>query len=65
MSQHFGGRRKGGFPHFGKEVPALIVYEEGGAVPTAVYPHTKKKGQEKTDYSIEGFLEELTASIGE
>ena len=64
MSQHFGSRRVGGFPYFGKQVPALIAYEAGKTMPTAVYPHTKKRGQEKTDYLIEAFLEELIDSLG-
>jgi len=63
MSQHFGSRRRGGFPYFGRQVPALLVYEDE-KVPTAVYPHTKKRGQEKTDYSIEAFLKELADSLG-
>lgn len=64
MSQHFGSRRMGGFPYFGRQVPALLVYGEGENMPTAVYPHTKKRGQEKTYYSIEAFLNELTDSLG-
>lgn len=64
MSQHFGSRRMGGFPYLGKLIPALMVYEEGERMPTAVYPHTKKRGQEKTDYSIEAFLKELENSLG-
>ena len=49
----------------GKKAPALLVYEEGKKAPMAVYPHTEKRGQEKTDYSIEAFLEELADSLGE
>lgn len=64
MSQHFGSRRIGGFPYFGRQVPALLVYKEDEKVPIAVYPHTKKRGQEKTYYSIEAFLKELTDSLG-
>jgi len=56
MSQHFGSRRKGGFPYFGKQGPALIVYEEGSSEPAAVYPHTKKRRRKEIDYSIEAFL---------
>ena len=64
MSQHFGSRRRGGFPYFGKQVPALLVYEEGKKVATAVYPHSEKRGQKRIDYSIEDFLKELTDSLG-
>ena len=48
----------------GKKAPALLVYEEGKKVPMAVDPHTEKRGQEKTDYSIETFLKELANSLG-
>jgi len=48
----------------GKKVPALFVYEEGDKMPIAVYPHTKKREQEKTYYSIEAFLKELADSLG-
>jgi hypothetical protein len=40
IRQVFGSRRRGGGLHFGKEVPALLVYQERGD-PNAqdVYPH--------------------------
>lgn len=53
-----------GLLDFGKQVPALLVYEEGEKVATAVYPHSEKRGQKRTDYSIEDFLKELTDSLG-
>lgn len=65
MSQHFGSRRMGGFPYFGRQVPALLVCGEGENMPTAVYPHSKKRGEKHTEYSIEDFLKkELTDSLG-
>ena len=60
IRQHFGVSQL----DLGRQVPALLVYEEGEKVPIAVYPHTKKRGQEKTDYSIETFLKELANSFG-
>ena len=59
IRQVFGSKRIGGLPHFGKQEPALLVYEEGESVPVAVYPHGEERGEEYTDFSIEGFLEEL------
>lgn len=60
IRQHFGAMQS----DLGKKVPALLVYEEGDKVPRAVYPHTEKKGEERIDYSIEPFLEELADSLG-
>ena len=40
----FGSRRRGGGPFFGKEIPALLVYEEGAKYPSDVYPHQKPGG---------------------
>lgn len=60
IRRHFGASQL----HLGKQVPTLLVYEEGEKVATAVYPHTKKRGQKQTDYSIEGFLKELADSLG-
>jgi len=48
----------------GKQVPVLLVYEEGERVPVAVYPHSEKRGQKHTDFSIEGFLEEFVNALG-
>jgi hypothetical protein len=64
VRQHFGSRRQGGLPDFGKHVPALLVYEEGESIPVAVYPHSEKRGQKHTDFSIEGFLEEFVNTLG-
>jgi hypothetical protein len=55
----FGSRSQGGLPDFGKRVPALLVYEEGEDIPVAVYPHGEKRGGKHSDFSIEGFLEQL------
>jgi len=60
IRQYFGASQL----HLGKQAPALLVYEGGGKLPTAVYPHSEKRGQEKTDYPIEAFLEELIDSPG-
>lgn len=35
------GSRKHSAPFFGKEAPALLVYEEGEKPPIDVYPHEK------------------------
>jgi len=64
IRQVFGSRQQGGLPYFGKQVPALLVYEEGESVPVAVYPHSEKRGQKHTDLSIEGFLEEFVNTLG-
>ena len=60
IRQHFGASQL----DLGKKVPALLVYEEDEKVPATVYPHTEKRGQEKTDYSIEAFLEKSSDSLG-
>jgi hypothetical protein len=37
---HFGAPSEGErLPNFGKEVPVLLVYDEGERVAAAVYPH--------------------------
>lgn len=40
----FGSRRRGGGPFFGKEIPALLVYEEAAKYPSDVYPHQEQGG---------------------
>ena len=56
VRQVFGSRRRGGGPHFGKEVPALLVYrEKGDQYPEDVYPH-QKEGKILT---IKEFVEQL------
>ena len=65
IRQVFGSQKRGRLPYFGKQVPALLVYEEGESVPVAVYPHSEKRGQKHTDFSIEGFLEEFVNALGE
>jgi hypothetical protein len=37
----FGTKRRGDGPFFGREVPALLVYEAGERHPSDVYPHQK------------------------
>lgn len=55
----FGSRSEGMQPDFGRHVPALLVYDKkGDIVPRAVYPHSKKRDQTRTDFSIEGYLEQ-------
>jgi hypothetical protein len=53
----FGTRRRSGC-FFGKEVPALLVYEEGSENPVDVYPRDEL-GRTVT---IREFLEQLTSS---
>ena len=64
IRQVFGSQKRGRLPYFGKQVPALLVYEEGESVPVAIYPHSEKRGQKHTDFSIEGFLEEYVNALG-
>jgi hypothetical protein len=59
IRQAFGSRRQGGLPDFGKRVPALLVYEEGGRIPVAVYPHSERREEKHSDFSIEGFLQQF------
>jgi len=59
IRQVFGARGKGGLPHFGREVPALLVYTDGEKMPVAVFPHSERRGPERKEISIEGFLKEL------
>jgi hypothetical protein len=59
IGQTFGSRSQGMLPDFGKRVPALLVYEEGGKMPVAVYPHRKKREGKHSDFSIEGFLQQF------
>jgi len=51
----FGSRRRSGWL-FGKEVPALLVYEEGEKYPYDVYPHDDGQGIIKT---INRFLQDV------
>ena len=60
IRQVFGSQQQ----YLGKQVPALLVYEEGERVPAAVYPHSEKRGQKHTDISIEGYLEEFVNALG-
>lgn len=63
IRQAFGSRRQGGLPYFGKQVPALLVYESGERVPVAVYPHSETRGDTRTDFTIEGYLDDLVRSL--
>ena len=63
IRQVFGSRKQGGLPYFGKQVPALLVYEEGQRVAVGVYPHSEKRGETDTDFGIEGFLQEFIDSL--
>ena len=56
VSPVFGSARKGGGPHFGRGVPALLVYQFGE--PIGVYPHERQDGSHAT---IREYLEELRA----
>jgi len=63
---HFGTPSEGELlPSFGREVPALLVYDEGERVPTAVYPHSEERGRTQKDFSIEAFLDDLAKMLGE
>jgi len=60
VRQVFGSRRQGGGPYFGKQVPALLVYGEKGALyPEDVYPHEEKG----TTVTIAEFLEQLLSGL--
>ncbi len=60
----FGSVTQGMLPYFGRQVPALLVFEEGQEIPAAVYPHRKKRGRVTEDFPIEGFLGQLAPSDG-
>ncbi len=60
IRQIFGSRRRSGWL-FGKEVPALFVYEEGERYPINVYPHTEQ-GRVRT---IKEFLENLLNKVAQ
>ena len=61
--QAFGSRTHGGLPYFGKQVPALLVYERDETIPLAVYPHSETRGDTRTYSTIEGYLDDLIASF--
>lgn len=63
VRQVFGSQKRGGLPYLGKQVPALLAYEDDEKVPMGVYPHSEKIGQTRTDLTIEAYLEELSNSI--
>lgn len=65
IRQAFGSRRVGRLPRFGKEVPAVLVYERGERVPVAVYPHSETRGDTRTDFTIDGYLQDLMESLDE
>jgi hypothetical protein len=66
IRQTFGAPSKGELlPEFGKEVPALLVYDKEERVPIAVYPHSKGRGSTQRDFSIEAFLDDLAETLGE
>lgn len=49
IRQVFGSRNLGGLPYFGKQVPALLVFDEDGS-PRDVYPHrTRNNPQEQIE----------------
>ncbi len=55
----FGSRRRSG-QFFGKEVPALLVYEEGKEYPDDVYPHDDWQSKLTT---IEEYLYDMQTKI--
>ena len=58
VRQVFGSKRHAGFL-FGREVPALLVYEPGKQYPVDVYPH-RSRGRTIT---IRAFLESLVSTL--
>ncbi len=48
VSSHFGSRRSSGASGFGREVPALVVYDRIGGTVIDVYPHSRKGGPLET-----------------
>lgn len=48
LSSHFGSRNDSGASGFGREVPALVVYDKIGGTVIDVYPHSRKAGPLET-----------------
>ena len=44
LSSHFGSGRESGVSHFGRQVPALLVYDREGGTLVDVYPHSRAGG---------------------
>jgi len=60
----FGTRRRSGC-YFGREVPALLVYEEGESYPGDVYPHEEGQVRVRTIYEfLQGEITSLLAGYG-
>jgi len=59
VRQVFGSKRHAGYM-FGREVPALLVYEPGKQIPVDVYPH--RHGTRAV--TIRAFLEGLLKALG-
>ena len=53
------GNKKHGYTYFGKNQPALLVYEENMENPIDTYPHIERDGKE---ISIKKFIDELKRS---
>src|SRR5574341_92820 len=51
VRQVFGSRRQGMLPYLGRQIPVLLVYEDGKQIPAAVYPHRLRRGRTSRDYS--------------
>jgi len=60
IRQVFGSQRKGAGPHFGRGVPALLVYKAEGKYPTDVYPHRERTGV----FTIYSYLKDLLSELG-
>ncbi|MFC1897810.1 hypothetical protein ACFLX8_04530 [Chloroflexota bacterium] len=58
----FGSKNRSGF-RFGREIPALLVYEESGQHPVDVYPHGKKR-KDSTYHDTININEYLRALLG-
>ena len=48
LTRHFGSRSESGASGFGREVPALLVYDERGGTVVDVYPHSRAGGPLET-----------------
>ena len=44
LSSHFGSRIESGLSRFGREVPALLVYDNNGGTLVDVFPHSRAGG---------------------
>lgn len=62
ISRVFGSRHHSGVDHFGREVPALLVYESENGALVDVYPHSHRR--DSVDTPILEYLASLSLSGG-